>query len=209
MRRILQEYGIVAGASVLGALVFRFMILEAYSIPGPAMKPSLLPGDQVLIWKAPFLFSNPTPRRGDIVLFAPPSDSERRYLRRVAALPGDRVAMSGGELILNGKTTRQRGPSASIDCAQESLDHQTYPVCPETPELADLPETTVPAGMVFLVADLRSPMASAFPAAGLAPIDSVLGKALWIWISLQPTSESPSLFSRLRFERIFRKVNSG
>ena len=53
MRRTLREYGVVIGIAALAAVLFRFLILEAYSIPGPAMKPSLLPGDHVLVWKLP------------------------------------------------------------------------------------------------------------------------------------------------------------
>jgi signal peptidase I len=217
MRRTLQEYGLVIAIAAVGALLFRFLVLEAYSIPGPAMRPTLVPGDHVLVLKTPFVFGSPVPDRGAVVLFSPPEDPEHHYLRRVAGLPGDKVEISGGELILNGKRLKDASTPEAEDCSREVLDGMAFEACHQSPELTDIPEVLVPSDSVFLVADLRTRVSSPFPAAGLTPLNSIRGKALWIWLSVQPSSELPSLpaenagtplFSRLRFDRIFRKVGT-
>jgi signal peptidase I len=217
MLRILKEYGLVVALAGSAALLFRFLVLEAYSIPGPAMKPTLLPGDHVLVLKTPFVFGSPVPERGAVVLFSPPEDPEHHYLRRVVGIPGDQVEISEGDLIVNGKRLKDTTTGPSGDCSREVLDKTWFEACHQAPELADLAPTPVPPGAVFLMSDLRTRVSSPFPAAGLVPVESIRGKALWIWLSVQPASELPSLpkessgaplFSRLRFERIFRKVGT-
>jgi signal peptidase I len=46
-----------------------------------------------------------TPEYGDIVVVPPASDED--YIKRVVALPGDRIAVVGGQIILNGKPIPQ------------------------------------------------------------------------------------------------------
>ncbi|NDD90865.1 signal peptidase I [bacterium] len=219
MRRLLQEYGLVIVLAGLAAVLFRFLVLEAYSIPGPAMKPNLLPGDHVLVLKTPYVFSNPTPDRASIVLLAPPEDPDHYYLRRVIGVPGDQVEITGGDVWLNGKRLRLDSASlpTPVECQKERIGASDYETCRQNPELPDFPKTTVAPDQVFLVADFRTRVSSPFGAAAMAPLESLRGEARWIWLSIQPPAEAPGLpdqsnqsptFSRLRFDRIFRKVGT-
>ncbi len=211
MRAILREYGIAIAATAGLAVLFRFLVLEAYSIPGSSMGPNLLPGDQVLVWKTPYIFSTPTPKRGTVVLVSPPEDPGHRYLRRVIGLPGDQVELREGMLFVNGSRAGRAdvGGTSSADCAREMLDGIGYLSCVRLPALPEMPRTQVPKEMVFLMADLRTQLSGDFPAASLVPLSSILGKAQWIWISIRPGPESQQgFFSRLRFERLFRRVSS-
>ena len=219
MRRTLQEYGLVILVAGVAALLFRFLVLEAYSIPGPALKPTLMPGDHILVLKTPYLFTSPTPERGAIVLLAPPEDPDHFYLRRVIGVPGDTVEITGGDVWLNGKRLRldSTTPPHPAECPRERLDQTTYDTCRQAPELAEFPKTKVAPGTVFLVADFRTRVSSPFAAAAMSPIEGIRGEAKWIWLSIQPAGDSPTLegkassppfFSRLRFDRIFRKVSS-
>ena len=47
------------------------------------------------------------PRRGDIVLFAPPGEKARLFITRVIAIPGDRVRITNGVLAINGQTVSE------------------------------------------------------------------------------------------------------
>jgi signal peptidase I len=46
------------------------------------------------------------PRRGDVVIVTPPGKSED-YIKRVIGLPGDRLEVRGGVVILNGKPVKR------------------------------------------------------------------------------------------------------
>jgi signal peptidase I len=101
------------------AWAFRSFVLAPFSIPSGSMLPTLHIGDYLVVAKWPYGFSRYSfplefppfkgrvlshlPDRGDVVVFVPPGDEKQDYVKRVIGLPGDRVEVRGGELILNGK----------------------------------------------------------------------------------------------------------
>jgi signal peptidase I len=102
----------------LAALVLRTLIVAPFSIPSESMLPLLQVGDDLVVAKWPYGWSRHSfplslapfsgrmlgrlPTRGDVVVFKTPADGQTNYIKRVIGLPGDRVAMRRGELILNG-----------------------------------------------------------------------------------------------------------
>jgi signal peptidase I len=102
-------------AILLGvALIFviRTFIVEAFRIPTGSMERTLLAGDFILVNKAaygtrlPFLpFRIPglaQPGRGDVVVFTPPHDAGKHYVKRLIGLPGDTVEMARHAVRVNG-----------------------------------------------------------------------------------------------------------
>ncbi len=106
------------GLAVLIALGLRSFAYEPYNIPSESMLPTLEIGDYLFVAKWPYgygRYSLPmglplfdgrifgsTPRRGDIIVFKTPRDNRTDYIKRVIGLPGDTVAMVGGQVLLNG-----------------------------------------------------------------------------------------------------------
>jgi signal peptidase I len=102
---------------LLAVLAFRVFVFSPFSIPSESMLPRLMNGDYLLAAKWPYGYSRHslpldlalpagrllarTPERGDIVIFKHPVDG-RDYIKRVIGLPGDRVAVMGGKVVLNG-----------------------------------------------------------------------------------------------------------
>ena len=102
----------------LGALILRTFIIAPFMIPSGSMLPRLMIGDYLFAAKWPYGFSRyafpfglapfkgrifgTEPQRGDIVVFRYPG-SDEDYVKRLIGLPGDRVQMRSGRLILNGK----------------------------------------------------------------------------------------------------------
>lgn len=98
-------------------LVFRTFVFSPFSIPSESMLPRLMNGDYLLAAKWPYGISRHSlpfdlalpggrllpgvPERGDIVIFKHPID-RRDYIKRVIGLPGDRVAVVDGQVVLNG-----------------------------------------------------------------------------------------------------------
>jgi signal peptidase I len=98
--------------AVFLALVVRTFVLTGYKVPTSSMAPTLLPGDFIFSYRLPYgvkipltnqkIAINP-PKRGDVVVFTYPDQPRVNYVKRVVALPGDRVQIENGELILNGE----------------------------------------------------------------------------------------------------------
>ena len=93
-------------------LVVRTFVVEAFKIPTSSMEGTLLVGDFLLVNKAaygsevPFLGMKlpalKEPLRGDIVVFNPPHDPLKNYVKRVVGVPGDTLEMRDKTLFLNG-----------------------------------------------------------------------------------------------------------
>jgi signal peptidase I len=82
------------------ALVAMGLALFAVDFPRPSsddMAPGIRKGDLLLACRA-----CGKPQHGDVVLFTSP-DSGPLSIRRVVAVPGDRVEVHHGELLINGK----------------------------------------------------------------------------------------------------------
>ena len=116
---------------LLAVLVFHSCVAKPFYIPSESMMPGLLKGDRLVVSKYPYGWSwvSPSfhifphwqgriwgamPRRGDIVIVTPPNSSSD-YIKRVIGLPGDRIAVVDGQIILNGQPVRREArPDAMI-----------------------------------------------------------------------------------------------
>ena len=93
-------------------LVVRTFLVEAFKIPTSSMEGTLLVGDFLLVNKAVYGAEVPLlgmkfpawkePRRGDVVVFNPPHDPLKNYVKRVVGVPGDTLEMRGKALLVNG-----------------------------------------------------------------------------------------------------------
>src|SRR3954466_13945780 len=87
--------------------VFRTAVADWNPIPSGSMRPTILEGVGVLVDRLAYDVKLPLtdivlvpladPRRGDIVTFSSPRDGTR-LIKRIVALPGDRVEMRHGPL---------------------------------------------------------------------------------------------------------------
>lgn len=92
--------------------LFRTAVADWNPIPSGSMRPSLLEGDVAFVNRLAYDLKLPLtdiilvhtgePRRGDIITFSSPRDGTR-LIKRVIALPGDKVEMRDKALIINGQ----------------------------------------------------------------------------------------------------------
>ncbi|MCW3837203.1 signal peptidase I [Sphingomonas canadensis] len=104
---------------VVAVLGFHSLIAKPFYIPSESMLPLLRVGDRLVVTKYPYGYSYVTPtfhllpfmpgrlmgslpQRGDVVIVTPPGQ-DTDYIKRVIALPGDRIAVRGGVVWLNGR----------------------------------------------------------------------------------------------------------
>ncbi len=93
--------------------LFKAYIAEAFRIPtpylmppelrgGPAMKPTLIYRDRVLVRKS----KKYVPKRGDVVVFKFPEDRKIPFIMRVAALSGETIEIKDKTLFINGQKVK-------------------------------------------------------------------------------------------------------
>jgi signal peptidase I len=156
---VLAVVGGLLGFVLLVVIVFALLGFRAYRTPSGSMEPTLHPGDRFVVSKSPH------PKRGDIVVVHPPAGElqsqcgVRRHtgaicprgsgptnsgfslVERVVALPGDRVSIKRGRLVLDGRP--QPEAYARVD----------DPGC----DACNLPRTVViPAAHVLTLGDNRA-----------------------------------------------------
>ncbi len=92
---------VIAGA-VFAAWVTVFFLGMKTSVVGDAMRPTLVNGQEVLIDRVSYSIFQP--KAGDIIVFKPNgNENDHTYVKRVIAVPGDKVKIDRGILILNGE----------------------------------------------------------------------------------------------------------
>jgi signal peptidase I len=107
----LREYAESIGIAVAVALLLRAFVVEAFKIPSPSMVPTLQVGDHIFVNKSAYgpmvpltntrLLSRLPPHYGDVIVFQFPERPEQDFIKRVVALPGDKLEALDGRPIIN------------------------------------------------------------------------------------------------------------
>lgn len=101
-RRFFLAVVLVLCAAFVLQLIFRQLFFYPLKINGDSMAPEIQSGD-----KRYFIYPKlTTVGAGDIVLVQA-KNAPVQYLCRIVALDGDKVLVQAGQLIINGKTTRE------------------------------------------------------------------------------------------------------
>lgn len=85
--------------AVLAALVAAFFV-RMPQVSGLSMEPHIVSGEYVLI--NTFAYRLGTPHRDEIVAFHSDGDSREIFIKRVIGLPGDRIRIDRGAVLVNG-----------------------------------------------------------------------------------------------------------
>ena len=199
-------------------IVLRAFYFEPFSIPAGSMSPTLNPGDQLIVTKNGFgnyrylgiqlLKTEPTekPNRGDIIVFQYPQDPQIDYVKRVIALPGDKIIYRNKTIFIKEACSKPEGECPSyvaieksetesaqnnVSLYEESLGEQVYSILID-PKAGDRTnyyysqvgtgrdEWLVPDGHYFVLGDNRdNSLDSRFW--GFVPEGNIIGKSFYIW----------------------------
>ena len=92
-------FGILVSVFLASVLVY-FLGMSTYVV-GVSMQPTLYNSQKIFINRFTYVISSP--KRGDVVVFLPNgNENAHYYVKRVVAVPGDRVWMKDGVLYVNG-----------------------------------------------------------------------------------------------------------
>ncbi|MBD2253122.1 signal peptidase I [Nostoc parmelioides] len=145
------------------ALLIRTFIAEPRYIPSESMVPTLYEGDRLVVEKVSYNFQPPT--TGDIVVFQPPAELQRRgypkdqaFIKRVIATPGEIISVNNGKVYLNGK----------------ALPEEYIAEPPNQP----FPPVKVPENQFFVMGDNRN-NSNDSRYWGFLPKENIIGRAVF------------------------------
>src|SRR2546429_4762879 len=105
----------------------RAALADWNDVPTGSMKPTIEEGDRVVVNKLAYDLKIPftmievakwgDPKRGDIVVLFSPVDGVR-LVKRVVAVPGDRIEMRENQLFVNGRAASWKPVGSSYDAEQ-------------------------------------------------------------------------------------------
>ena len=185
-KSLVREYAEALAIAFVLALVIKFFLFQAFSIPSGSMEKTLLIGDYLLVNKLSYGIRNPLdnkvliplgqPQRGDVVVFIFPQDPSKDYIKRVIGLPGDTVQIANKKVLVNGKV---------YETPQAHYEDTLIIPAPRSPiESArdNFGPVVVPPRSYFVMGDNRDrSYDSRFW--GFVPMDNLRGKAMVIYFS--------------------------
>ncbi|MDR0632336.1 MAG: signal peptidase I [Holosporaceae bacterium] len=231
--------------------LFRFFIYDWYIVPSSSMVPTLLIGDMPFVekfrygfskhsvWFSPNLFSGRllfknNVKRGEVIVFKHPHDdvhpenNDINLIKRVIALPGDRVSVDKGIIKVN-------GVCASLTFQKKMVYHDTnvrnfmelnlyeekLPLSDSPPHIVaytnemafsfanNFPEVTVPPGHYFVMGDNRDHSKDSRVGLGFVPEENLMGRA---WFTVYSIANGVKLWEfwlwlqNIRYSRLLQRI---
>jgi signal peptidase I len=177
----LVELVMIVAVALGLALGIQAFLVKPFRIPSESMVPTLEVGQRVLVDRVSFRFGEPD--RGDVVVFKPPAGadqnrcavrhpsdqacprstrerSDTNFIKRVVAVPGDRLKVIEGSVYINGERQEEDFARISPECGTCNLPR----------------EITVPKGQYYMMGDNRGESADS-RVWGPVPKKWIIGKA--------------------------------
>ncbi len=197
---------------ILAILLLRYSVIEPYKIPSGSMIPTLKIGDHIFVNKLAYGLRIPfigevkrwkEPKRGDVVIFSPPLNNGKVYVKRLIGTPGDKVRVEDDKLYVNDvfiqKVEADFYPVMNDVADDDQYNPDNYRLYMEdflgtkhyALQLKDRnrlyytfsTEVVVPEGSLFFMGDNRDNSEDS-RVWGFASRSEVRGKAMFIWLSI-------------------------
>jgi signal peptidase I len=225
-RSFIHDYFQAGVVAIIIALFVRTYLVQAFQIPSPSMRESILVGDHVLVNK--FIFGSAmsaagrdllpvaTVKRKDIIVFKFPQSPEKDYVKRVIGEPGDMVKIDDGKVSI-----KKRTAADFVLLDEPYVQHSDPAGSPDPDQLNNRPPVLVPDGQYYVLGDNRDDSRDSRDW-GFVPQELIRGKVLLVYWSVDPTPppenaspmgpmkavwESASAsFARTRWDRTFHVI---
>jgi signal peptidase I len=149
-----------------GPAIKQHLPWRTYSVASGSMQPTLQTGEWFIA--DTHYYARHAPARGDLVAYRLPSDNTTIYIKRIVALPGERIAFRDNHAVVNGVV--QTEPFADLSGANGFF--------------ATTAEVTVPADDIFVAGDNRANSSdSRLTQHGFVPLKNLVGRATEIFLS--------------------------
>lgn len=177
----IKEYVEAILVAIVIAVILRMFVVQAYRVSSGSMNPTLLEGDFLFVDKVSYYFSEP--QAGDIIVFEYPLNPSKDFIKRVVAVPGQKVEVRDKQLYVD-------------DVPVQNEDYTIYRDPETIPELFSPRDNfgpfQVPAGQYFVLGDNRDDSHdSRFW--GFLEREHIKGKAMFIYWSWAPDANAPEI----------------
>ncbi len=199
---------------VLLALSIRTFVIELFFVPTTSMQATILANDYIFstkysygfsrysipfspdLFKGRFFASNP--KRGDIIIMRPPHEMEKRYVKRLIGLPGEKIEIKKDVTYINDVAVERTeiGKYFSEDNQEyikyrERLPNGLSFYSYKLKELEAITETShsdfgpyiVPKSHFFFMGDNRDQSGDSRYQLGFVPFENLIAKAQFIFLS--------------------------
>jgi signal peptidase I len=193
-------------ATVVIAVFVITFIVQAFQIPSESMENTLLIGDYLLVDKlrygaspAALLMPYRAIQRGDIIVFKYPVDPNQHFVKRVIAVPGDRVRLVNRVVYVNAVPMHEpyvryssrahqpyRDEFPRLDTLEPGVEGRWWL---QMKKLVEDNQLIVPEGNYFVLGDNRDESLDS-RYWGFVPRENIIGRPLIIYWSLRNTNQS-------------------
>jgi signal peptidase I len=201
---LLDTFRSLLSIIVIALFVLTFVV-QPFRIPSESMERTLLVGDFLLVNKVVYgkpgvwrwLLPYELVRRGDVIVFHFPLDPSDHVVKRVVAVPGDRIHLQNGVVYINGQ--KQSEPFAIFEDASQDNFRDQFPAKLYTDPGVDTRwwiqmrhdvqngELVVPPGKYFVLGDNRNHSRDS-RYWGFVPGANVVGLPFFVYFSLHEPS---------------------
>jgi len=206
--------------AVILFFVIRTAVVEAFKIPTSSMEGTLLVGDFLLVNKAVYGARIPLtdlrlppfaePERGDVVVFHPPHEPEKNYVKRVVGVTADTLEMRDKVLLRNGREVNEpyvQYVDSDGDAVHPDMEWQANHLIASQrrryhPTRDNWGPIVVPEGYYFVLGDNRDNSEDS-RYWGFVARDQVRGRPWFVYYShVAPPSDAAPWLSRVRWARL-------
>ena len=185
--RFLDVIEFFVSSAAIAILIYLF-VTQPHQVNGASMDPNFHNGQFLLTNKLSYRFGEP--QRGDVVIFTAPPQANCPiglncdFIKRIIAMPGERVKVENGQIYINGRVLSEPYES-SIPRTNAGLTAQSF--------LPDGVERIVPENSYVVFGDNRG-ASSDSREWGPVEMKRIIGK---VWLRYWP----PDVFGVLAFEK--------
>lgn len=155
---------VIAGAIFV---ITYFFLLRPFQVNGQSMYPTYEDGELIITNIVSLRFQPIS--RGDVIVFKSPPNQEKDFIKRVIALPGEKILLKDGLIYIDGQAINE---SSYLD-----TNLRTY----GGSFLRENNETDIPLGNYFVMGDHRN-FSSDSREWGFVSYDKIIGKSfIVIW----------------------------
>lgn len=174
LRGLIWEMVKTFALAIVIIIPIRLFLFQPFFVDGESMEPSFQDGEYLIIYElgykaVDFLglqLTNPSKEfsRGEVAVFHPPNNEKQYYIKRVVGLPGESIAVVGGQVVIY-NALHPEGQVLSEEYVAKGS------------ELSEIPKKQLAEDEYFVMGDNRM---FSFDSRQFGPIskDMIIGKVL-------------------------------